>query len=68
MIHADPVITFFVLCIGFFGYFLPAIIGWLRNHHQSMAILLLNLLLGWTVLGWIAAIVWSATATHIKET
>jgi len=26
-----------------------------RHHHQQSAIFLLNLLLGWTVIGWIAA-------------
>lgn len=32
-----------------------------RKHHNTKAILLLNLLLGWTVVGWIAAAVWSFT-------
>ena len=42
-------------------YFLPYVIANARHHHNSQAILLLNLLLGWTVLGWIAALIWSAT-------
>jgi Superinfection immunity protein len=45
-----------------FAYFIPALNAWSRNHHNSGAILVLNLLLGWTVLGWVAALVWSATA------
>ncbi len=40
-------------------YFLPTIIGW--NHKQFAAIFLLNLLLGWTGLGWIIALIWSVT-------
>ena len=44
-------------------YFLPAIVAWRRHHHQKDAIQLLNLLLGWTVIGWIVALVWAATAT-----
>jgi Superinfection immunity protein len=42
-------------------YFLPAIIAGFRNHHNTAAILILNLLLGWTGIGWIASLVWSAT-------
>jgi len=42
-------------------YFLPAIIALHRQHPQQVPILLLNLFLGWTFLGWIAALIWSAS-------
>jgi len=45
-------------------YFLPAFIASIRKHHNGNAITVLNLLLGWTVLGWVAALVWSLTATR----
>ncbi|SER29022.1 Superinfection immunity protein [Faunimonas pinastri] len=45
-------------------YLLPAIIAFSRGHHNRVAILVLNLLLGWSVLGWIAALVWSFTAVE----
>ena len=45
-------------------YFLPAIIGFSRGHHNSAAIFLLNLFLGWTFLAWVAALVWSVTAVR----
>ena len=32
-----------------------------RRHQNAMAIFLLNLLLGWTALGWIVALIWSFT-------
>ena len=38
-------------------YFLPTVIAGARHHHQIGAIMVLNLLLGCTLLGWIAAIV-----------
>jgi hypothetical protein len=38
-------------------YFLPAIIAAARHTHNSTAILLLNLFLGWTFVGWIIALV-----------
>ena len=43
-------------------YFLPWIIAALRRHHNSGAIFVLNLFLGWTFLGWVGALVWSATS------
>jgi hypothetical protein len=40
-----------------------------REHHQKIAILVLNVLLGWTAVGWAAALVWalSARAASIVE-
>ena len=37
-------------------YFLPAILAAARHTHNSTAILLLNLFLGWTVVGWFVAL------------
>jgi uncharacterized membrane protein (DUF485 family) len=45
-----------------FGCFLPALIAARRRHLNSSAITVLNLFLGWTVLGWIISLVWSMTA------
>jgi hypothetical protein len=52
--------TFVVLCVLFL-YFLPAIIANKRGHNSGMAILVLNLFLGWTFLGWVLALVWAFT-------
>jgi cytochrome c biogenesis protein CcdA len=43
-------------------YTLPTIVAFARRHHQRFAILLLNLFIGWTIFGWVAALVWAATA------
>ena len=40
-------------------YFLPTIVA--GRHHNSGAIFLLNLLLGWTFIGWVIALVWACT-------
>lgn len=45
-------------------YLLPWIIAAWREHHNQNAIGMLNLLLGWTLLGWVAALVWSVTAAQ----
>ncbi|MDQ7018000.1 MAG: superinfection immunity protein [Robiginitomaculum sp.] len=43
-------------------YFLPWIIALIRGHHNAGAIFLLNVLLGWTFIGWIVAFIWSFTS------
>jgi hypothetical protein len=43
-------------------YFLPVIIAINRGHPNALAIALVNLLLGWTFLGWVIALIWSVTA------
>ena len=55
-------ITFVLtVLIGGALYILPTIIASNVKHHNAAAIFILNLLLGWTVLGWIAALIWSLT-------
>ncbi len=41
-------------------YFLPAIIA--HNKRDFTAIFLVDLLFGWTVIGWIVALVWACSA------
>jgi hypothetical protein len=44
------------LLIFVFGlYFLPAIVAAARHTHNSTAILLVNIFLGWTIIGWFVA-------------
>lgn len=47
-------------------YFLPWLIALSRHHNNAVAIFFLNLLLGWTLVGWVVALVWSFMA--IPET
>jgi hypothetical protein len=44
---------------GFVMYFLPSIIALARNKRDIAAIVLLNFFLGWSVIGWIIALVWA---------
>jgi hypothetical protein len=55
--------VFMVLFLGS-AYFLPWFIAMGRDHHQRSAIAVLNLLAGWTLIGWVVALVWSCTAVH----
>ena len=52
------------VCIGLLFYFLPAVIAVMRQHQNTAAIFVLTLLLGWTFLGWVCALVWSFTAVE----
>jgi len=47
------------------GYMLPWMIAALRGKSNATAIGLLNLFVGWTVIGWIAALVMACTAHQI---
>jgi hypothetical protein len=44
------------LIFGVGLYFLPAIIAAVRHTHNATGILLLNLFLGWTMVGWFIAL------------
>lgn len=60
MLFKDPGSRDLVLIIlAIVLYFLPTLIAVLRKHKNKLAVFLLNLLLGWTVLGWIVALIWS---------
>ena len=48
-----------LVILVFIAYFLPSLIAFLRQHKNKLAIFLLNLILGWTVLGWVVSLVWS---------
>lgn len=51
-----------ILILLLVGHFLPSIIALARGHHNGFAIFLTNLLLGWTVIGWVVALIWSTTS------
>lgn len=61
---ADPVAGLIFLGAALAGYFLPSLIAGARSHQSSGPIFLLNLFLGWTFVGWVAALVWSSTQVH----
>jgi Superinfection immunity protein len=56
---AAMIFVVLVLALLLAVYFLPALIARDRKHHNAAAIFVLNLLLGWTLLGWVAALIWA---------
>ena len=59
MMHFLGLIFFPIFGFGFVLYFLPTIIAFARNKRDTTSILLLNLFLGWTAIGWVIALVWA---------
>jgi hypothetical protein len=57
-------LIFLIIC-GAVIYFLPAIVG--RNTKYSAGILILNLFFGWTLLGWVGALIWAVSAPRYEK-
>ena len=59
---------FTIAVVAFFAslYLLPSIVASSNKHVNLAAIFVLNLLLGWTILGWIIALVWASMESQRK--
>ncbi|MEK7613668.1 MAG: superinfection immunity protein [Patescibacteria group bacterium] len=53
-----------LLCLTI--YMLPAGIGIIRGRSNAGAIFVLNLFLGWTLIGWVIALVWAVADDNKK--
>ena len=59
------VVGFFVIAcligglIGTFVYFLPFLYAWKTKHPNTLVIFVINILTGWTVVGWVAAMIFA---------
>lgn len=40
-------------------YFIPSFVAHKKQHFQKTSILLLNIFLGWTFIGWVVALIWA---------
>ena len=63
----DLPVVILLLGLAVVVYLLPSIIASNRRHRERGPIFVLNLLLGWTFVGWVAALVWSLTS-HVDAT
>jgi hypothetical protein len=57
--HFFSAIFFPFFGFGFVMYFLPSIIALARSKRDIAGIILLNFFLGWTMIGWVVALVWA---------
>lgn len=47
-------------------YFVPTIIAFSSEHRQRVAIGALNFVAGWTLIGWVMALVWSLMREKVQ--
>lgn len=43
------------------AYLLPSVVARLRRHRSCNSICIINLFFGWTILGWVICLAWSAS-------
>ena len=55
-------VGFLMIGLGIVAYFIPGIIAAVRRHRKTTSIFLVNLFFGWSVLGWIIALLWAFRA------
>jgi cation transporter-like permease len=56
------------LAIGFIAYFVPSMIALGRRHPKKGQIILVNVLLGWSLVGWIVSLVWAFSSPQPPQT
>ena len=52
-------LEFLLIVSLFFIYFVPTIVAYSNNHRNVLAIFVLNLFLGYTLVGWVFALIWA---------
>ena len=62
-LNSEVETSFGLICVAilFYLYLLPSIIAKARNHPQFLLILIINILLGETIIGWIIVLVMAST-------
>ncbi len=59
--HGGSLFALACVLFSLLVYFIPSVVAIKRKHNNSVSILILNIFLGWTFLGWVLALVWSFT-------
>lgn len=54
-----------IIGVLIFGHFIPYYIASARNHPNKYPILAINFFLGWSIVGWVVALVWALTVNPI---
>ena len=60
----DVVGALFLMAFVGAWYFLPTFIAFGRKKASAASVLVVNLFLGWTVIGWIACLAWAFSTSH----
>lgn len=67
-----PLLIAGIGAIGFFlvfliPYWVPTIVAFLRKHESRSAIAVVNFFFGWTLIGWILALIWAMSKTTSRH-
>lgn len=54
--------VFLLILFGVCAYFFPAIVAFTRGVKAANGILVVDLFLGWTFIGWVVALAWAVSA------
>ena len=57
--HGDPTVGLMLILLLAVAYFLPFLVALIRSKRNKVPILIVNLFFGWTLLGWVIALVWA---------
>lgn len=60
--------TVIVLSIIFWAYFLPTVLAFYRKVSSPWSVLVINLFLGWTLVGWVVALALAVRTPPPKTT
>lgn len=62
--EAGALVLFIIIT---FMYFIPTVVAAKRGKANTTAIFVLNLLLGWTFIGWVVALIWAASTQQVDR-
>ena len=55
------------LFIGLAIYFVPVIVAYIRKHNNIIPITIMTIFIGWTFIGWLAALLWALNSDVQEE-
>jgi len=61
------IVSIMILIIFLALYFLPTFIAFGRGKVNALSVLLLNIFLGWTLVGWVVSLVWAVKTDLIDK-
>jgi hypothetical protein len=71
MTDSDPrslLIVLTLIVLALISYLLPTIVATIRRHADKGAIFVINLFLGWSLIGWVAALAWASKGIKTTTT
>lgn len=60
-IGSNEIQAIFIMLVFCVFYIIPSLIAHSRKAKRLPGIIVLNLLLGWTLLGWVGALIWAVS-------